>query len=419
MSLVGYTHEPYWLRLYLASLIFGFAYIGFAMSVSSSSQITSTPSPRDNPAASEAVTAGLPCAENSAGDLPGKLIVFEGGDGVGKTTQLQRTAAWLTAVMTSLGRPPLCVTREPGGTLLGQQLRQVLLHRAEVPLGDRAELLLYGADRAQHVTETLRPALAAGRVVLCDRYTDSTVAYQGYGRQLDRDLIDQVNQLATGGLVPDLTLWLDADVACTWERRQRRAQSTAPTMAPTIAPTMAPAAAPSAQPSPVPSSPPDRMEQADRAFHERVRQGFQSLAAAHPERVIQIAATGTVDEVFGQIQRAIGDRWAQWYGQALPVEPCLASLSEPGLNPGLGSDRDPGLDSGLGSDLDPGLGSDLNQGLGSNLDPGLDPGLGSGLGSDLDPGLDPGLGSDLDPGLGSDLDPGLGSDLDPMQREEE
>jgi dTMP kinase len=153
----------------------------------------------------------------------GRFIVFEGVEGAGKSTQLNRLQRWLTEsgwvdVLSKdlkSGTPPIWITREPGGTILGKQLRQLLLDSALTAaegLPDVTELLLYAADRAQHVHAALRPALAEGTLVLCDRYTDSTVAYQGYGRGLALPLIQQLNAIATGGLKSDLTLWLDLDV---------------------------------------------------------------------------------------------------------------------------------------------------------------------------------------------------------------
>jgi dTMP kinase len=150
----------------------------------------------------------------------GRFIVLEGIDGCGKTTQLEALRQWLP---TSGLLPPgarVVVSREPGGTALGQALRELLLHppgsTAPVP---RAELLLYAADRAQHVETVLRPALERGDWVLCDRYTGSTFAYQGYGRGLPLGLIDTLSDIATGDLRADLTLWLDVSLAESCRRR--------------------------------------------------------------------------------------------------------------------------------------------------------------------------------------------------------
>ncbi len=217
---------------------------------------------------------------------PGKLIVFEGGEGCGKTTQLQRTQTWLTQQHPmTFGRSktidptapplPLLVTREPGGTPLCSQIRQVLLTPRDEVMDPRTELLLYAADRTQHVEQCLKPALIRGDLVLCDRYTDSTVAYQGYGRGLDRALIDQLNAIATGGLQPDLTLWLDLDVEIGLARAQSRGTR-------------------------------DRIEQSDLSFHQAVRQGFAALAQDYPDRFVRIDASGEIDTVSQQIQAAIG-----------------------------------------------------------------------------------------------------------------
>jgi dTMP kinase len=209
---------------------------------------------------------------------PGKLIVFEGGEGCGKTTQLQRTQTWLTQqhptdpTATPL---PLLVTREPGGTPLCSQIRQVLLTPSDEVMDPRTELLLYAADRTQHVEQCLKPALIRGDLVLCDRYTDSTIAYQGYGRGLDRGLIDQLNTIATSGLQPDLTLWLDLDVEQGLARAQSRGKR-------------------------------DRIEQSDLSFHQAVRQGFTALAEDFPDRFVRIDASQDIATVSQQIQDAIG-----------------------------------------------------------------------------------------------------------------
>ena len=221
--------------------------------------------------------------------MRGRLIVFEGGEGCGKTTQLLRLQLWLQegsffAHLQEQGYfSHLVVTREPGGTALGKEIRQLLLHpTTDDMMQSRTELLLYAADRAQHVESFLNPHLEKGALILCDRYTDSTVAYQGYGRKLDRSLIDQLNAIATGGLQSDLTLWLDVAVETGLARAQRRGSI-------------------------------DRMEQADLEFHRRVQQGFTELAQAHPDRIVRIDAAGSETEVAEQIQVILRDRFAQWY----------------------------------------------------------------------------------------------------------
>lgn len=218
----------------------------------------------------------------------GKLIVFEGGEGAGKTTQLARTKTWLlhSGVLSQLQAAgcitDVLVTREPGGTAVGQQIRQLLLQSEPGSLTDRTELLLYAADRAQHVEEELRPALEQGQLILCDRYTGSTITYQGYGRGFDLDLIHQLNQIATAGLVSDLTLWLDIDVELGLNRTRQRGAA-------------------------------DRMEQSDYSFHQRVREGFQALAQAQPDQICRIDASQAEDDVAHAIQTVLMQHLCQWY----------------------------------------------------------------------------------------------------------
>jgi dTMP kinase len=192
------------------------------------------------------------------------FVTFEGVEGAGKSTQIALTHDWLI----SLGHRTV-VTREPGGTELGKGLRQLLLQGSDTV--NRAELLLFAADRAQHVETLIRPHLAQGSIVLCDRYSDSTIAYQHYGRGLDLDLIASLNQIATQGLLPDLTLWLDLDV----EVGLTRAQS---------------------------SGKPDRMERLGLEFHQRVAHGFQALAQQNCDRIVRIDASQAIDTIQSQIQ---------------------------------------------------------------------------------------------------------------------
>lgn len=142
----------------------------------------------------------------------------------------------------------------------------------------KAELLLYAADRAQHVESVIKPQLAAGAIVLCDRYTDSTVAYQGYGRGVPLGLVSKINQLATGGLNSDLTLWLDIEVEVGLARAKQRSQ-------------------------------PDRFEQSDISFHKRIRHGYWNLAKANPKRIVQVNADMPMDEVTDQIKQIISTRF--------------------------------------------------------------------------------------------------------------
>lgn len=186
--------------------------------------------------------------------MSGKLIVFEGVEGCGKTTQMQLCSQWLESLDLSV-----VITREPGGTELGKHLRQLLLEKSEdKPVGEVTELLLYAADRAQHIEQELKPNLAAGKYILCDRFTDSTIAYQGYGRGLSMSLINQLNYIATGGLASDLTIWLDVDVEVGLARKRGSEIKL------------------------------DRIEQEAIAFHRRVQQGYTELAANYPSRIFRV-----------------------------------------------------------------------------------------------------------------------------------
>ncbi|GAX38288.1 dTMP kinase [Nodularia sp. NIES-3585] len=186
--------------------------------------------------------------------MGGKLIVFEGVEGCGKTSQMQLCCQWLQNLGVSV-----VMTREPGGTELGLHLRRLLLDKVEnEPIAEVTELLLYAADRSQHVEQELKPNLAAGKYILCDRYTDSTTAYQGYGRGLNMNLINQLNDIATAGLESDLTIWLDVDVEVGLARKKGDGVGF------------------------------DRIEQETIAFHRRVQQGYAELAASYPSRIVRV-----------------------------------------------------------------------------------------------------------------------------------
>lgn len=178
----------------------------------------------------------------------GRFLVLEGIDGCGKTTQLEALRRWLAESGVMPPGVDLVVTREPGGTALGAELRRLLLHPpADSRPASLTELLLYAADRAQHVRQRILPALESGHWVLCDRYVGSTAAYQGHGRGLSTAIIRQLEQIATGGLDADLTLWLDLPPAVAAQRRSHR--------------------------------PADRIEAGGSEFLERVAEGFARLAA--------------------------------------------------------------------------------------------------------------------------------------------
>ena len=205
--------------------------------------------------------------------MNGKFIVFEGVEGCGKTTQIQLCSQWLESLNISV-----VLTREPGGTELGKDLRRLLLEKSpNKPVGEVTELLLYAADRAQHIEEELKPNLATGKYILCDRYTDSTIAYQGYGRGLNMSIINQLNQIATGGLESDLTIWLDVDVEVGLSRK--RGQATL-----------------------------DRIEQETIAFHRRVQEGYTKLAGSYPSRIMRVDGTSSQDIVQQSIQKILWKR---------------------------------------------------------------------------------------------------------------
>jgi dTMP kinase len=188
----------------------------------------------------------------------GKLITLEGPEGAGKTTQSDALLQWLVKAGYDL-----VVTREPGGTDLGRRIRHMLLD-AGSDITDKAEILLYAADRAQHVEKVIIPALRRGRIVLCDRYIDSTTAYQGYARGLGTEFVEQVNRIATGGLVPDLTLIYDIPP----DKGMARKKSSL-----------------------------DRLEQEDLEFHRLVREGYLMIARKEPSRVKVINALNDIETV--------------------------------------------------------------------------------------------------------------------------
>lgn len=207
------------------------------------------------------------------------FITFEGVEGAGKSTQIALAEAWLRA----RGLDVL-TTRQPGGCGLGLTLRSILLDARNTHLDSTAELFLYLADRAQHVAEVIRPALAAGKTVLCDRYHDSTVAYQGFGRGLDVARLISLGEMATGGLTPDVTVVLDLPVEEGLARaRSRNTDAGA-------------------------SQSEGRFEALELAFHQRVRDGFLKLAAREPRRFTVADATGAPQAVFERVRAAVEAR---------------------------------------------------------------------------------------------------------------
>ena len=206
--------------------------------------------------------------------MTGRFITLEGIDGAGKSTQAQR----LTEVLRAAGNTVVSV-RDPGTTSLAERVRGILLDRTVTGVDPMAELMLYLASRAQLVAEVVRPALAAGSVVISDRYADSSVAYQGYGRELGVDVVRQSNALATGNLQPDLTLVIDIPVEITKERMNGKTA--------------------------------DRLESEKRSFHERIRNGFLEIARDEPERVVVVDGTKSPDDVHLEIVRIVSIRFPE------------------------------------------------------------------------------------------------------------
>jgi dTMP kinase len=208
----------------------------------------------------------------------GRFVTFEGTEGCGKTTQIERLARRLER-----SGADVLVTREPGGTTLGRELRTLVLRPAERPISPDAELLLYAADRAQHLVELVEPALERGAIVLCDRFTDATLAYQGYGRRLDLQRIRDLHRHPPLNRVPDRTLLFLLDPAVALERARRR--NTRNDLAETEG----------------------RFEAEHLDFHERVSEGYRELAVAEPDRFRIIDGAGDVEQVERSVGRAIGD----------------------------------------------------------------------------------------------------------------
>ena len=201
------------------------------------------------------------------------FITLEGPEGSGKTSQLPALAHYLRDAGYEV-----VVTREPGGTAVGDQIREVLMSLKNVAIVPRTEILLFLAARAQHVDSLIRPALEAGKLVLCDRFSDSTLAYQGYGHKTDLETLRSLLNFSTGGLIPDLTLLLDLPVEIGFERKRDNSAEW------------------------------NRLDAYNQAFHQRVRQGYLDLATAEPERWIIIDATKSKNEVQLAMRAAIINR---------------------------------------------------------------------------------------------------------------
>lgn len=231
---------------------------------------------------------------STAHGLPGVFITFEGGEGVGKTTQSRFLAEYLKSLGLNVVR-----LREPGGTTVGEKLRSIVLDAKNDSLNDRSELFMYEAARAQIVSEVIRPALESGAVVLCDRFVDSTVAYQGYGRGLDPEFVRAANAFACQGITPDRTVLLTvSSTGLGLHRATRRLGA-------------------------------DRLELAGTEFHERVARGFAMIAEEDPERVRTVSAASSRSETARCVWEALADLLVESHGVEAPSDERFASLDRP------------------------------------------------------------------------------------------
>ncbi len=214
---------------------------------------------------------------------PGCFITLEGIEGCGKSTQAAKLADYLK----ELGYQVI-LTKEPGATALGTPLRKLLLNPQRITIGAKAELFLFAADRSQHVEELILPAIKEGKIVVCDRYTDATMAYQGYARGLDKALIQDLNELAALGLSPQLTILLDLTVSEGLSRALDRNQRNDS------------------------ASREDRFEQEGKSFHEKVRYGYLELARAEPDRIKIIDADSSIEEIHNNIVKTVAPLLKGW-----------------------------------------------------------------------------------------------------------
>ena len=220
----------------------------------------------------------------------GKFITFEGLDGTGKSTHLRK----LAAVLRAAGHK-VVETREPGGTATGEKIRRVLLESATLAISPLAEMALLFASRAQHIGEVIRPALDRGEIVLCDRFTDSTEAYQGYGRKLGSEDVLKLHHVLCGDLQPDLTILLDSDPAMSVGRARRRNQRA-----------FVVSAKSGNNKTAGKHGDENRFEQQSRAFFGRVHGGYLAIASRERERVVVINARGTPAQTHARIMEAVG-----------------------------------------------------------------------------------------------------------------
>ncbi len=202
----------------------------------------------------------------------GKFITFEGCDGCGKSTQLKMLSEYLT----NTGVPHI-FTREPGGGKISEAIREILLNGKNAEMTDECEALLYAASRVQHLRDRVDPALEEGKLVICDRYVDSSLAYQGYGRNLGVDFIGKINAYALENYLPDVTIFIDLTPEAAFKRKHGADEN-------------------------------DRLEQAGMAFHKRVYEGFKTLAQENPDRYVCIDGTQTPDEIFAEVVAALKNK---------------------------------------------------------------------------------------------------------------
>ena len=197
--------------------------------------------------------------------MRGKFITYEGCDGCGKSTQLKMLSDYLT----QKGVEHI-FTREPGGGKISEAIREILLNGKNTEMTDECEALLYAAARVQHLHDRVEPALAQGKLVICDRYVDSSIAYQAYGRNLGRDFIEKINAYALENYLPDVTLFIDLTPEAAFARKKGADEN-------------------------------DRLEQAGMAFHKRVYQGYDELANEQKERIVRIDGNATPEQIFDRV----------------------------------------------------------------------------------------------------------------------
>lgn len=197
--------------------------------------------------------------------MRGKFITYEGCDGCGKSTQLKMLSDYLT----QKGVEHI-FTREPGGGKISEAIREILLNGKNTEMTDECEALLYAAARVQHLHDRVEPALAQGKLVICDRYVDSSIAYQAYGRNLGRDFIEKINAYALENYLPDVTLFIDLTPEAAFARKKGADEN-------------------------------DRLEQAGMAFHKRVYQGYDELANEQKERIVRVDGNATPEQIFDRV----------------------------------------------------------------------------------------------------------------------